>query len=506
MRKKVVFLLLFLFFSLSTCYASSINEVVGAPTSVTPQGARLIATGGDNVYYNPSLLTEVENSVSIGVFYLYQGLDISLMKRDAVNDIAMEALDAGTDGSPYSPVPTSTLPYLRGSFDPSQGHAYAAVNGVFHLIPKWLTAGFSALVPIDTAASVGGYFVDEREANFSNSLHFEMYEDKTTLPSVSVALASKPTDWLSLGAGVDLEILGTVDARSFSADFFKADHRINASADINASAAPFFAVSLRPAEHALVTLTTHMEAKNNVLANITMKLRGESNAAIEKVLDINTQSINAGYRPLTITLGAALEKYKFNDLTVTAGFSLIYQRWSQYRNGHDERPQDIWTWNADYVDEDGDKGKWELKTYDHRIWYDTINVTAASMFEYKDHKWGVDLSFYKSPVPDQTGKTNYVDNDKIILGGGYSKDWVFDTFKFQTGVSAMVTYLIERETKKERSVADGVYDEFPSTAKDFMTGESYESTAGFQTNNPGYPGYTSSGVLLQGGVWIKFFI
>jgi hypothetical protein len=47
-----------------------------------------------------------------------------------------------------------------------------------------------------------------------------------------------------------------------------------------------------------------------------------------------------------------------------------------------------------------------------------------------------------------------------------------------------------------------VVDEFPESV-DLMTGETLADAVGFQSNNPGYPGYASEGWLFTFGASIR---
>ena len=60
-------------------------------------------------------------------------------------------------------------------------------------------------------------------------------------------------------------------------------------------------------------------------------------------------------------------------------------------------------------------------------------------------------------------------------------------------------YLPTRTDQKDQRALDPVIDEFPSSV-DGVSGELIEESIGLQTNNPGFPGYTSSGVVWAGGL------
>jgi hypothetical protein len=48
-----------------------------------------------------------------------------------------------------------------------------------------------------------------------------------------------------------------------------------------------------------------------------------------------------------------------------------------------------------------------------------------------------------------------------------------------------------------------VLDEFPDNSIDVRTNQPVAASAGLQTNNPGYPGFTSTGYMLGAGVCLR---
>jgi long-chain fatty acid transport protein len=89
---------------------------------------------------------------------------------------------------------------------------------------------------------------------------------------------------------------------------------------------------------------------------------------------------------------------------------------------------------------------------------------------------GLASQYKPTPVPAQTGRTNYVDNDRI--GASLSVEY---------GVSpALVT------------------DEVPDDA--ILAGEPVVGREGLQTNNPGSPGFSSAGFIGTGALYLTVLL
>jgi len=47
-------------------------------------------------------------------------------------------------------------------------------------------------------------------------------------------------------------------------------------------------------------------------------------------------------------------------------------------------------------------------------WHNTVSLVAGGNFGWRQRRLAFDLGYVPSPVPDQTGRTNYVDNSRIV--------------------------------------------------------------------------------------------
>ena len=109
----------------------------------------------------------------------------------------------------------------------------------------------------------------------------------------------------------------------------------------------------------------------------------------------------------------------------------------------------------------------------------------------------IDLSFTPSPVPEQKGRSSYVDNDRAGLAVGADIKVPLGGSFVRPGFQLSAQRLIPRHNTKD---ASRLVDELPDGAVFDSTRDPVPGSAGLQTNNPGYPGFASAGY-----VWSGFF-
>jgi hypothetical protein len=247
--------------------------------------------------------------------------------------------------------------------------------------------------------------------------------------------------------------------------------------------------------------------------------------SMERSVGESSFSIVHAYMPLNFSLAFALGRFDIDGLGLTATLTGSYERWSAYVNRQNARPQDNWYWDYDLEtvydagtpDEAILYGGFVKETIPGFAWKDIFKASAGIAMDYGANRWGLDVAFTPTPVPEQSGRTNYVDNHRLSFGGGYSRTWTIGNYSFDSGLGIQVHYLFDRTQKKTTGVeataaapksgtgrSGTVVDEFPESISDYDNSHIAESD-GFQTNNPGYPGYKSGGVLVSAGLWLTFY-
>jgi len=119
--------------------------------------------------------------------------------------------------------------------------------------------------------------------------------------------------------------------------------------------------------------------------------------------------------------------------------------------------------------------------------------------------------YQPTPVPDQTGRTSYVDNTRIGTTAGGELAWPLSSGQLVLGARAELHALPARRTRKlarttrlgeANATSDFVIDEVPDDA--VVGPEPLAGREGLQTNNPGWPGFDSSGWLLGGAAYVRY--
>ena len=122
----------------------------------------------------------------------------------------------------------------------------------------------------------------------------------------------------------------------------------------------------------------------------------------------------------------------------------------------------------------------------------------------------VDAVYAPTPVPLQTGRTNYVDNDRYALAAGVSYELAVPSIacKVRLGLQGQVHVLPRRsQVKLDPTAAPYAGQQFSQLVVDEWVdgamnnrGEVYDESFGLQTNNPGWPGFSSKGMILGAGL------
>jgi hypothetical protein len=191
------------------------------------------------------------------------------------------------------------------------------------------------------------------------------------------------------------------------------------------------------------------------------------------------------YMPWQLGAGAAYDVVQSPDDTVTLAATGVYGKWSDYLDRHGEAP---------------------VAAYG---WYDTITPTVGVRYVHHETRAFFDAQYKPTPVPLQSGRSNYVDNDRLGAGAGVDHAFSWLHTAMRVGLQAQAYWLIPRHQSKLPTPleADGlnhypalVADEVPDEAQ--LAGMALAGTQGLQTNNPGWPGFGSQGAVVACGVFL----
>jgi long-chain fatty acid transport protein len=457
-------------------HASSTLEILGATTGGNQITARVLSRGSAVTYFNPSLLPEATPKLEAGFFGLSTQSRIRLKNRPAGVDVpgSIYSTDA-----PLRPLATTDLPSLRADTDTSDNVIYAAIGMVRPLAGKSLVFGFYALLPVRAFLDQNSFFADEREQYFSNQLHSELLGDRLNVSSITFALGSQLADWISLGAGIDVAILTESKVTVYIPDGSDQGH-VLLSPDIhtNSKFKLYVGTTLHPSDRTSVIATVHLPFANTTQGQNDLRFWNYTYPAGQKSVP-QVYTISQGSEPLRLALGGSFGGRRLPDGRAPweVGVQLLSERWSQYDDRHGVHPLDKWN--------------------------DTVSVALGGGFLWRDRHVTADIGYVPSPVPAQTGRTNYVDNSRLVASAGIEGSVKFFGRDLEAGITLFGSYFLPREVSKDANAAHPVIDEFPDSATDIRTGLPAEGAAGLQTNNPGYPGWKSTGYMVGAGATFR---
>jgi len=479
--------------------ASPLFELAGGVGGQGGFNGRTVEGGASSAYYNPALLVEATPGVSLGVFVLTQQIGITLAGRPGPQYAVPEGIENAShaSGSAWGsyPIPTNWLQYGRQASAtnvalaarPRQGDgsghatfAYQMLGFVAKLFHDQLTLGAYALVPYSKFTGADAFYSDEREQYFTNSLHPELYGDRLVGTSIALAAGVKITDALSLGLGATLSLTTQAYTPTFVANAGELQNiLVDSDVKVVAALAPHLGVSYKPTPRLRLTATAHAPEKLAIDTDFTFLLsNGVQQAA--------SADFTHDYMPWQFGLGGSYDVWKAGSDTVMIAATAVFGQWSRYIDRHSEAP---------------------IAAYG---WYDTVTPVVGARYQHGTTGFFLDTEYQPSPVPLQTGRTNYVDNDRVGFDGGVDyKFSLLDTW-FHVGAQLEVQRLVPRYQSKlpTPTYPDGlnhtpalVADEVPDDS--ILNGQPLAGAKGLQTNNPGWPGFGSDGWILGGGLYLS---
>jgi len=461
-------------------------EFAGAPPSAHPFVGRVLPGGPDAAYFNPALLPEVPKQFSLGLFYLWQDLDVSLDARPAGADVPETIYDArlpdpggGTRRLEDRPIPTARLPRARGSGDSSGGRLYLHLGAVMKFWKDRVALAFLGALPAAQFQAQRPFYVDEREQAFSNSLHFERLEDRLEANAFVLSLAVRPIPQISLGAGVRIATGSRVRNEIYVPDSGNQGTSLSDSEIVvGTRITGHVGVSARPWKGLRAAATVHLEESSRSTTKTRTRFWNEDGSAAQG----NTSETSRVFlwEPLRVGFGAGWDGDPSGIVDGwRVGLTGLWQQWSRYLDRQGERPPDRWK--------------------------DTVSVSAGGEVTVRGHRLAANLAWDPTPVPDQAGRSNYVDSDRIGGSLAWEASWPVGRVRLGAQVGLEVQGLLPRRTTKDPGAANPVRDEFPDTAVDAATGQPAAGAEGLQTNNPGWPGWKSRAWMVGGGAAVKVF-
>jgi long-chain fatty acid transport protein len=479
--------------------ASPLLDLVGDTGATGGLQARTVAGGSAAAYFNPALLTDAPASANIGFMILNYDIGISLQGRPGTEFAVPDGIaNAGhADGSRFEnyPIATNLLQFGRtldarhaaflarprqGAGSGHETKTYDVFGLVVKLFDEHVALGLHGLIPNGGFTRLRAFFNDEREQYFSNSLHPELYSDRMTAVSLGLGVGVKLTKNLSLGVGATLGLKANVVASTYVVDTGDLSKiLIDMDARVNVGVTPHVGIAYKPSDRLSLTATAHAPQRVELGTQFTFLLASgvEQSSSVTLVLD---------YTPWQVGVGATYDLLKESARKLSLAGTLLYARWSDYVDRHGFVPSPAYSWS------------------------DTISPVLGMRYRLQDFTTFADLGYAPTPVPKQTGRTNYVDNDRLSLSFGGEYGWRLLGTDMKVGAGLQLHRLLPRYQTKLRTPtrADGknlaperVKDEVPDDAQ--LAGEPLASAEGLQTNNPGWPGFGSTGWIVGATLYLS---
>ena len=453
--------------------------------------------GAASTYFNPSLLVDAEEDILFAFALVSEQIGVTLDGRHGgdvplavgqraitspngvpiPNDVVptqwlQKGCPAGTQANQCAPPGFAARP-RQSQGTGSQTHAYGAIGLVKHLVPDRFTIGLYMMVPLSSLTTAQSFYPDEREALFSNSLHPELYDDRLTSISIVLGAAFKIVPQVSVGAGLSVGLANAATSNSYVRDSSNystllVDNSISTVVNLS----PTVGMQYAPIPRLRFGAAVHSPEKFSVDTTIgaTIPSGTTSSGTIDDVFD---------WMPWAVDVGGEADVVQRGKYTMSLTASLKYAFWSSY------------------LDRDGQSPS----TYGPPLaWSDTLSATVGVRHRYGNARGFIDLGYIPSPVPEQIGRSNYVDNARVMMALGGDIALKIGPARIRPGVQFFVNRLIRRDNVKEDAL---INDELPDGSVFSTTGKPVPGSIGLQTNNPGWPGFASEGWVWGGGITVE---
>lgn len=455
---------------------ASAFDIFGIGARGTAMGGAMSATAGDYtaLYYNVAGLTLERPGFGFGMMAAVDDVTIKLKPRPDGYDLP----DLGTTSAA---IPSKFRLNQRSDTEDIEDTYGIYVGAVTDLGIDDLRLGFLAFLPVNRVGLQSTHYPDEREQYFSNQLSFELLGDRSQRQVIMVGGAYRLTDWLSVGAGLSWlpDSAGTNSVYLDNATD-QSDFDIVLDNDQGGRIAPQAGFILRPTDSLRMGLAYRGELFFSLAGRNEIQIRGFQDKGDDFPIGQEFEVV-VNYTPHQFAFGTA---YEGEDLTVS--LDVTHALWEYYRNNQGERVKDF------------------DNTFAFRL--------GAEYLMSPSFKLRSGVGYEPSPVPDQSGRTNYVDNDRLLLSLGAGHPLQFMGQDLELSWYVQLQHLLPRDTNKENdgtfpdcdSATTGLCDEIPDDTRDPVDGQPVPEYSGLQTGNPGFPGYQSFGDIISVGVDLKW--
>ena len=451
--KSACFIFICTLILLSAEGVASPNEHFGLGTQrqATAGGTVASPTGGGDVLENPALLSLGRSGLGLGVTSVFDRSVILLMERP-------RGYEAGDYGSRFNP---------RNDYSGSL-KSFLVANVQHELIPDRLYGGLVAVLPNDGIARIQAHYSDETEQFFTNRVYYGRWGRRLSSEVFSGGLAYRFSDAFSFGIGILVmpQVVSTNDIYTPNA-VEPSSAQVNVDTRNTLSTGTIAGIQFSPVQFLRFGLAFRDEVKGEVRGQNLIQINGSDEATPF------VQSFVIVPDMLPLRVSAAIRGEWDSGSFLEAGGAFV--GWGNAVDQHDENMgmQDVFEGN----------------------------VGGGISFDEGKNEVAFGLGWRPSPTPKQTGRTNYVDNDRVIVstGGGHRFKWAGEPIRI--GFAMQVHVLLPEHTRK---TLPG--DVVPCADDVMVICDEDLNLPGLQTGNPGFPGYSHGGHIMTLGLDLEWYI
>jgi long-chain fatty acid transport protein len=456
-------------------------------------GGTAAGRGFGNLLVNPALMSFCPGGAWLSFSFAPSGLEIDPKDRPAGYDVpdAIYYGDENDEGRWWDrSVPTELLTNSRESTNDLPTEYLLSLGVISSFGVPGLRIGLGASLPLPTLIDFNAWYADEREQNFTNRLHFERFGEFDHLLAIYAGISYSPLDWVSIGFSVKIDLsLGFGTGLYFPQGDQWEYAYLTPSGEVKPAVRPIGGLAFKTPIGLNFGLVYRHESYMNIDLDIDIRLwsveqgqDGPQNHFFQEYRFV------AGYEPTKVELAAAYENDRF-----TVEIGTAWERWSQYVDRHGNH----WS-EPEFASASPSEAEWKPS------FEDVFTVRGGGevwVVDFASVRAGV--AYYPSPMPSQTGRFNYVDNDLLLysLGAGFRFELrgTMVTVDLAGQIWHMQALTINKSLPDKLPADEGgIVDEVPDSLEDMYTGGIVEGAKNLQTNNPGFPGYSFGGVVFNG--------
>ena len=478
-RRKQIrqeFWIVLLILTPTLAFGSPILDVTGYAHPSDGFGSKYQSTSGAS-YFNPARLNLTELKLQLSVRSWIQNHKIQRHDRPQGYDVPSEVFEARIlNGDQLIPLEFRPLPSAEVQNPTHQtdvGHSeFVVVSLSRPIVKNRLSIGLLTVLPMGSFQKQQPYFVDERAQFFDNSLHFENYEGKFGSFVMVAATNLKIIDGFNVGLGMTLTNHSDAKPAVFVSDAARTETSLTLSnVTVKSVIQPHFGISIAPTDKWHLSGTAYFPHQSSVSGQ--SRLRFWDQGGEERLQEPVTFRYVYDFLPFRVNVGQEFT-HRFGTINASLSGGITWYQWSKYTDRIGNKPKGF---------------------------KDTLSPEMKVELSSDTHLGYVSSRFTPSNIPEQDGRTSYVDNDQIAVDFGYQFKGFPSSGRYQIGTSVQLYSFLKRQHYKRTTSADPIIDELPDSVS-IQDGKSIEASNGLQTNNPGFPGFSSRGFGIIYGIMI----